>query len=68
MNIVRQRATLFAALMVVPDNVAREIPIVLRICELCPYCWRCFDSSWATTPTCISGHDPRTYDYVIRAV
>ena len=44
MNIVWQCVTLSPVLMVVPDNVAREVPIVLRICESCPYSRPRFDS------------------------
>ena len=68
MNIVWQCVTLSPVLMVVPDNVARKVPIVLRICESCPYCQPRFDSRLGEYTTCISGHDPRTNDYVICAV
>jgi hypothetical protein len=36
MYIVWQRATVPPVLVVVPDNVAREVPVILRICEQRP--------------------------------
>jgi len=32
MDIVRQRTTISPVLVVVPDNVAREVPIIPRVC------------------------------------
>jgi hypothetical protein len=43
MDPVRQCATVSPILVVVPDDVAREVPIVPRICGPRPYCQHCFD-------------------------
>jgi hypothetical protein len=55
--------------VVVPDYVAREVPVILRICEQRPTLSKIvLNAEWTSTPTRVSGHDPRTYEYVIRTV
>ncbi len=66
MDIVRQCNMFPPVLMVVPDDVAREFPIVPCICEARPiYVNFALTAGQTTTPTSISGHDPRTHEYVI---
>jgi len=66
MNIVRQRMGVSPVLVIVPDNVAREVPIVPRVCRPINVNLP-LAADWRSTPTRISGHDPRADKYSVRA-